>query len=86
MCPKISVRNKVTTSDQGHGLSVSLPPPAAFHSLVGSWVRFEAMKRLQVAVSVIPSVAGRTDGSPQEKRAAIRGWTGVERRARDSTM
>ena len=84
MCPKISLRNKVRTSDQGHGLS--LPPPSASPSVVvGGWMRREARKPLPVAVPAIPSVVGRTKCSPQEKRvAAGAGWDGGDVGRRDS--
>lgn len=49
MSPKISVRNKIVASDQGHGLSVSPPPNP--RSLVGSWVRLQDLKPLPMDVS-----------------------------------
>lgn len=71
----VETRSKLQTK-ACQGLNVSPPPSSASHSLVGSWVKLEAVKPLPVAVSVIPSVAGRTEGSPQEKRASMGGLGG----------
>lgn len=49
LSPKISVRNKLITTDQSHGLSVS-PPPTP-HPLVGCWVRLQDLKPLPTAAS-----------------------------------